>query len=83
MSNDSRLSVAMREVHGLWRSGRAELDEAIVLVTMGDSTGQRAQHLRNALQARASFDAAIHEQEQREEQALKSAVPPSPEVGQP
>ena len=82
MSNDPRLSVAMREVHGLWRSGRAELDEAIVLVTMGDSTGQRAQHLRNALADRASFYAAIQEQEHREEQALAGAVPPAIELGQ-
>lgn len=82
MSNDPRLSVAMREVYGLWHSGRAELDEAIVLITMGDSTGQRAQHLRNALLGRASFDAAIHEQEHREEHALKAAIPPTPEMAQ-
>ena len=70
----------MREVHGLWRSGRAELDEAIVLVSMGDSTGQRSQHLRNALLGRPSFDEAIHEQERREESALKAAVPPARRV---
>jgi len=78
MSNDPRLSVAMKEVYSLWRSGRAELDEAIILVSMGDPTGERAKHIRNALSGRSSFDAAIWEQERREADALKGAVPPEP-----
>lgn len=63
------LSEAMREVYELWHSGRAELDEAIILVSMSDSTGEFAKRLRNALEGRSSFSAAIYEQRTKEAKA--------------
>jgi hypothetical protein len=68
--DDDRLSTKMAQVANLWRSGRAELDEAIILVSMGDSTGKLASRIRKALQGRASFDEAIWEQQAKERKAL-------------